>query len=128
MAEPVRGERALPEEALRDRYWLRFPDSRWRSMRAVVYFVAAGDDGPIKVGFTRGVLSRRLADLQVVSPVRLRALYAIHGGRDRERRIHVELHEHRLHGEWFEREPVLRYLDRYIKQDFKLRAIPGGKR
>jgi hypothetical protein len=27
-----------------------------------------------------------------------------------------------------EREPVLRYLDRYVRDDFTLRALPGGKR
>jgi hypothetical protein len=120
--------RELPQEELRARFWERLPDSRFREMRGVVYFVSAGIDGPVKVGFTRGKLARRLADLQLASPVRLRVLYAVHGGRDRERRIHVKLASHRLHGEWFEREPVLRYLDRYLRDDFVLRALPGGRR
>jgi hypothetical protein len=112
----------------RERFWVRVPDHGFRGMTGVVYFVSAGDDGPIKVGFTGGALRRRLADLQVTSPVRLRVIFAVKGGQPEERKTHRELREHRLHGEWFERSAVLAYLDLHHRADMGIRLVKGGKR
>lgn len=67
----------------------------------LVYFIQAGDDGPIKIGVAEKPM-KRLAELQVASPVELNLLAVMKGGVDRERRLHTKFAEWRLHGEWFE--------------------------
>lgn len=64
-----------------------------------VYFIQAGTDGLIKIGYSSDP-KRRLANLQ--SPVPLRLLATMRGGRKLERRLHKKLAAHRKHGEWFE--------------------------
>lgn len=68
-------------------------------------YVIGGESGAVKVGIAESP-ERRLADLQMGSPVRLRVLYA---GEMSCRRIarraealaHHYLKAHREHGEWF---------------------------
>jgi hypothetical protein len=112
----------------REPFWVRAHDKALRTLVGVVYFVSAGDDGPIKVGFTTGKLARRLADLQLSSPVRLRVVWAIRGGRAKEREVHLKLAAHRLHGEWFARDAVLDYLKPIVQPHEGLRLVKGGKR
>lgn len=77
-----------------------------------VYFVRAGD-GPIKIGWARNP-AQRLRELQVAHPYRLAIVAMTRGGERLERRIHEELAEHRLSGEWFEAsEDVLAVVSRY---------------
>lgn len=70
-------------------------------MRGFVYFIQAGDDGPIKVGYTTHP-EVRLARLQVGNPETLYLRAAI---RVKERAVEVALHatfaRHRIRGEWF---------------------------
>lgn len=68
---------------------------------ACVYFVG-GDAGPVKIGYT-SELPLRLRSLRNQSPVPVRLLGAVHGGRDVERAYHSQFASSRLHGEWFER-------------------------
>lgn len=70
-------------------------------MKGYVYFIQAGDDGPIKVGYTTHP-EIRLGRLQVANPetLHLRAVIWV-----RERGVEVSLHKefaaHRIRGEWF---------------------------
>jgi len=76
-----------------------------------VYFIQAGDDGPIKIGITKNVESRR-AGLQPGSPIVLSLLCAIPGTRANERMLHKHFADDRLHGEWFNPHPeLLEYID-----------------
>lgn len=76
-----------------------------------VYFVQSGDDGPIKIGFTRRK-GLRLVALQNGSPVKLRMLCAIPGGRALERILHDRFAKHRMCGEWFSPTPrMLKLID-----------------
>lgn len=65
-----------------------------------VYFIQAIEGGPIKIGMSQNP-ERRLADLQVGSPVRLRIIGVAVGGQQREAALHRRLAKHRVHGEWF---------------------------
>lgn len=65
-----------------------------------VYFIQAGDNGPIKIGIARNP-RKRLRQLQTANPERLRLLGTIDGDLEVERRIHSELEDWRLAGEWF---------------------------
>lgn len=66
----------------------------------VVYFVQAEDGGPIKIGVAKAP-EKRLRELQATSPQVLRILTTVPGGTARERELHSQFAEHRLHGEWF---------------------------
>lgn len=67
-----------------------------------VYFLQAVDGGPIKIGFTRGKVAKRLKAIQACSPVELVLI-----GARKDVGLHVEMALHhrlaadRLHGEWF---------------------------
>jgi hypothetical protein len=71
----------------------------------VVYFVEAPRSGAVKVGFTRD-LSKRLPALQTGSPEKLQVLAWYPTRREAETALHAALAGYRLHGEWFESEPV----------------------
>lgn len=76
------------------------PDTGW------VYFFQAIDGGAIKIGKADAPL-RRLAATQAHSPVRLRMLGTLPGGKRREYELHRRFKASRLHGEWFEPTPEL---------------------
>lgn len=65
-----------------------------------VYFIQAVHGGPIKIGMSESP-ERRLSDLQVGSPYKLRIIGIAAGGQPREASLHKRLAAHRLHGEWF---------------------------
>ncbi|HEX2879947.1 MAG TPA: GIY-YIG nuclease family protein, partial [Polyangiaceae bacterium] len=68
----------------------------------VIYFVRSGDSGPIKIGFTRGDASKRIAGLQTAHPEKLTLVAEIGGDREGESTLHAEFRHLRLRGEWFE--------------------------
>ncbi|WP_373886334.1 GIY-YIG nuclease family protein [Sphingobium sp. CFD-2] len=67
---------------------------------SLVYFIQRGEDGPIKIGFTRN-LKRRLGDFAVSIPEPVHLRLAIRGSRDVERHYHATFAAHRIMGEWF---------------------------
>lgn len=93
-----------------------FPENRQRFLAqpheaGFVYFIQMGEGGPIKIGWTRDPW-QRIHELQTAQPYRLRLLGVIEGDRHTERRLHRELAEHRVRGEWFKSAPdVLAKLD-----------------
>jgi hypothetical protein len=66
----------------------------------MIYFIQAGEGGPIKIGYSRDAL-KRIANLQAASPVLLSALAIIPGEIRDEFALHRRLQSERLHGEWF---------------------------
>lgn len=83
----------------------------------VVYFVQAGDDGPIKIGST-GNPRHRLAMLQSAHYDLLTMLGTCGGGFAREYALHEELAAHRIRGEWFAPAPeVLAVVAACIAED-----------
>ena len=87
-----------------------YPAWKEQQKRGCVYFIQAGEDGPIKIGFSKDVESR-LTDLQVASPEELRLLRTIEGTKEDEAHVHYLFSSYRLRGEWFE--PAI-CLERYI--------------
>ena len=69
-----------------------------------VYFIGGGD--LIKIGFTND-LKRRLKTLRATSPVPLKVLCVIRGGKLRETAFHETFAHLRAHGEWFRPAPEL---------------------
>lgn len=66
----------------------------------MVYFVQCTITGRVKIGKAKDP-ERRFRSLKIGSPTRLKLLGAVNGGRAKENRLHSDLHESRLHGEWF---------------------------
>jgi hypothetical protein len=72
-----------------------------RVAREVVYFAqAASGDGPVKIGFSTDV-TRRLADLQFMSPVELSVRLTIPGGQVLEHIFHTRFASLHVRGEWY---------------------------
>lgn len=81
-------------------------------MTSHVYFVQIEGGGPIKIGLTTSDPRRRHKGLKTGCPWPTVLLGAIPGGRDDERKLHQELIEFRMEGEWFSPHPdVLAAID-----------------
>lgn len=65
-----------------------------------VYFIQAGENGPVKIGIT-SCLEQRLSDLQIANHEKLRCLLTISGGQSLEMTLHHVLRSWCIHGEWF---------------------------
>lgn len=74
-----------------------------------VYFVRAGDTGPIKIGWTEA-LGARIRTIDANCPAAVRLLAAFFAPEGVEVGLHARFAGHRVHGEWFEPGPVLDYL------------------
>lgn len=72
-----------------------------------VYFIQAGDNGPIKIGWTAGDPRARMASLQTGNPEPLRLLAYAPGTIEDERAMHERCASIRMIGEWFKPEPQL---------------------
>lgn len=71
-----------------------------------VYFLQAGEDGPIKIGTTKN-LRRRLNKLQQGHPEKLIVRALRKGGRKTERGYHDRYAEFQIRGEWFSPSPAI---------------------
>jgi len=67
-----------------------------------IYFIRAGKDGPIKIGYTSNNPTLRMSDIQVGCPYRLDIMGCIEGSLQDERYLHLKLSAHNTTGEWFE--------------------------
>lgn len=72
----------------------RLPTAEW------VYFIAAGERGPIKIGIATDVRSR-MRSHQCSNPTELLLLRAVPGGRWLEACLHEWFAPWRIRGEWF---------------------------
>jgi hypothetical protein len=83
-------------------------------MKAWIYFLQAGTDGPIKIGRAQDPI-RRAGALNVGSPIELVLLGAMPSDRAAvdERKIHRRLAPHRVRGEWFHAAVVRAYMRRH---------------
>jgi hypothetical protein len=70
-------------------------------MTGYVYFLRAGNDGPIKIGFSSTSVERRIHGNQVGCPHKLIFLGVMAGGADLEQRLHRVFRVCALRGEWF---------------------------
>ena len=71
-----------------------------------VYFIQAGKDGPIKIGYSDDPLAR-LEDLQTAHHEQLRLLMTIADNGTMEMQLHERFADLRIRGEWFRSEGEL---------------------
>lgn len=80
---------------------------------AWVYFIQAGQDGPIKIGVSDSVFDR-LKALQTGNPEPLRLIAAVIGDTQDELALHRRFRRQRLIGEWFRpSKKLLEYANRW---------------
>lgn len=79
----------------------------------MIYFIQAGEDGPIKIGYTLGTANfkHRFRMLQTGNHEKLRLRALVEGGPEIEICLHQRFEHHRYRGEWFNPEPVNDYLE-----------------
>lgn len=70
-----------------------------------IYVLGASQEGPVKIGFTLGAVSARLAALQTAHHQRLHVLTAVEvpdaWARRIERHLHLVFQQQAIRGEWF---------------------------
>ncbi len=71
-----------------------------------VYFIRRGEDGPIKIGWSRSPVGR-MAQLQTGQEVQLHLLAMAPGGSREESELHRRFASSRMVGEWFKATPML---------------------
>ncbi len=79
---------------------------RAKGVPGFVYFLACGDDGPIKIGHSVDP-KKRLRSLQTAHHKKLSLLTWIEGSPDLEAFLHEHFSDERMRGEWFKRSPRL---------------------
>lgn len=90
-----------------------------------IYFIQAGEDGPIKIGIATNI-EARLSSLQVGSPTPLHLIAHTPGTKDEEEDLHQRLTPYRIRGEWFRpHADVLAEVDAALKHDQLIVAEPG---
>lgn len=89
----------------------------------MIYFIQAGEDGPIKIGKTNNSVEHRLAQLQTGNSEELHLVWIDLEQDVTEEEIHTELKEHNIRGEWFHPKPVLDYIHTVIGNRYKIKTI-----
>ena len=69
-------------------------------MEQFIYFIQAGEKGPIKIGTTR-LLIKRYITLQTGNHEKLTLLRVVKGDRKQETHLHKTFRKHQLRGEWY---------------------------
>jgi DNA-binding NtrC family response regulator len=67
----------------------------------MIYFIQAGENGPIKIGVTGGEVCERVKQLQTASPYKLNLIAIENGFKDAEIILHNKFKHLRMEGEWF---------------------------
>jgi len=101
---------------------LRLPE-RKNAPDGWVYWIG-GDTGPIKIGWSKEP-EKRLKQFQPGSPIELKVIHRVAGTYNDERRLHNELSNERLHGEWFERGAALMAAGVEWDDDMRLESDVG---
>jgi hypothetical protein len=83
-----------------------------RLLQSQVYFIREDDNGPIKIGYAKNVLTR-LSQLQPGNPSALRVVATVPGGEPEEKRLHQRFHHLKIRGEWYKANDEL--LDYIVK-------------
>ena len=79
-----------------------------------VYFIQAGEGGPIKIGVTHNIKAR-LDGLQTANPFKLKVLAYFQCHATVEKELHLAFFDIRLEGEWFEpREDLITFIERSV--------------
>ena len=82
-------------------------NGRYRRPQGWTYFVGSHDSRLIKIGCTTQEPEKRLAQLQIGSPLVLHIVACVPGV-EMEPDLHRVLEPYRAHGEWFDPPPLIR--------------------
>ena len=88
---------------------------------AMIYFIQAGPDGPIKIGYTNREVKWRMVTLQGTHYEELRLRAAVRGDTSMEQEFHRMFKALRIRGEWF------RYEEPLVSCVIKLESGMGKK-
>lgn len=66
-----------------------------------IYFIQAGKNGPIKIGYTNNGVNERLNQLQTACPYELKLLWVYEGETYTESEVQESLRHEHIRGEWF---------------------------
>lgn len=72
----------------------------------MIYFIQAGSDGPVKIGYTASPANRAAA-LQTNHYSELTVLREIPGNKNTERWLHAHFKMLKVRGEWFKYDPTM---------------------
>lgn len=94
----------------------------------MIYFIQAGDGGPVKIGFAEDI-RKRFCQLQIANHEELRLIGAMPGGLTHEHRLHEQFMEDHIRGEWFRpSERLLRTASKQTKGEIFQWAIGQSKK
>lgn len=90
-----------------------------------IYFLQAGSEGAIKIGYTSGEPEARMAQLQTGCPAILKLIGHIPGSLSDEQKLHRKLWDYQISGEWFScADAVSREIDQLlVERPFKPEAV-----
>jgi len=88
-----------------------------------IYFIQAGENGPIKIGFTNGDGKTRMAQLQTGNNKKLKLLFIYTGGTVTEKELHWFHRYHRVRGEWFNNVPEIHAEIKSLKMKQSLESL-----
>lgn len=97
----------------------------------VVYFVQMGQDGPVKIGYSRdeAALKARMRSIDYGLPYPARLLGTLRrAGRQVEHTLHVSFARHRLRGEWFRPHPDILQAARSASQGIQFNGERRDRR
>lgn len=83
-----------------------------RPTKGHIYFIQAGEDGPIKIGFSKDPVSR-LRTLQTAHTEKLKMLHHQTGTRVDEVKLHHKFKSLKIRGEWYQAKgPLLDFIQK----------------
>lgn len=82
----------------------------------MIYFIQAGNGGPIKIGYTYSALGQRISAIQTSCPFKIKLIGICTGDKFKENYLHRIFGHHNIRGEWFR--PTREILD-FIKTNSK---------
>lgn len=113
----------MPEERHKFTPSYLLPSPQPEKRQGFVYFMGAKDGGtPIKIGWA-GDVAERLKEVQTGSWEPLIVHGFVPGTTENEAWVHRRLAQHRVHGEWFQRQPALAELAYQQQRHQELQAL-----
>lgn len=97
----------------------------------MIYFVQAGKDGAIKIGYAKSIIAvrERIKVTQTYNPAKLKLLKITPGGRQRENEMHNTFKSCRIRGEWFHpNNKLLEHIKQLPRVDLRGRPRKGQSR
>lgn len=92
----------------------------------MIYFIQAGNNGPIKIGQTDNNIEERIKQLQIGCPYELRLLWLHKSDHYKEQEIHKEFSSERIRGEWFHpSRKIFDFIDNEMSNFHEIEMVDG---